>query len=141
MIEKFISALGIAQVGKKKVEKLGIKTFDDFINFNDDQSSAGREIIKWKLENDIDEVKKIYSYMNIKTVLTGGKKVCMTGTGHKGRKELIKDIESKGDIFIDGVTSETNILLTDDVNGTSSKLVKARKLGIEIKTYKEYFND
>ena len=66
-------------------------------------------------------------------------KICMTGTGPRGRKELIKDIESKGYIFVDSITKETNILLCEDKNSGSSKLEKAKKLGIKIIEYKEFF--
>ena len=53
--------------------------------------------------------------------------------------KLIEKIRAKGDSFIDRVTKETNILVCEDVNGGSTKLAKARKLGVKLFSYEEYF--
>jgi NAD-dependent DNA ligase len=72
-------------------------------------------------------------------VAAGKHTVCMTGSGPDKRDNLIDRIRAKGDSFIDRVTKETNILICEDVNGGSSKLEKARKLGVKLVSYDEYF--
>lgn len=39
-----------------------------------------------------------------------------------------------------GLDKSTSILITDDLNSSSSKMAKAKKLGVEIKTYEEILN-
>jgi len=141
-IDVFISALGIELVGKKAVKKLGIKTINDFILFKDDTLVIGQKIMEFNssasnrqlIQDLLDHIQIIDP--KIKT----GKNIAMTGTGPKGRKELIIDIENKGDSFSESITKDTDILLCEDPNSGSSKLQKASKLGIKIISYKEYFN-
>ena len=86
-------------------------------------------------------IKELLSYIEIQEEkkTTGNKLVCMTGKGHKGRKELIQDIESKGFVFSETINKDVEYLICEDINGTSSKLVKARKLGIKLISYEEFF--
>jgi len=67
------------------------------------------------------------------------KRVCMTGTGHKSRVELTKELEDMGYQVVNYVNSQTDILLCEDKSGDSVKLQNARKLGISIMTYNEIF--
>ena len=67
--------------------------------------------------------------------------VCMTGKGPKTRNELVKEIEAKNHRFISSVNKDTNILVCENTDGTSSKLQKARKLGIKLISYGEYFGE
>ena len=67
------------------------------------------------------------------------KKVCFTGKGPKKRDDLIDDITNKGDVYVDRVTKETQVLICEDINGGSSKLAKARKMGVELVSYTQYF--
>lgn len=142
-IINFLDRLGIEDVGKKSLKKLNIKTIQNFIDFNDPTYVIGQRIIEWKNnEDNIRLFNNLISILNTKEekINMNGKKVCMTGKGHKGRKELIKDIEEKGDEFVSSITKDTNILICEDVNGNSSKLEKARKLGIILINYQDYFS-
>lgn len=66
--------------------------------------------------------------------------VCCTGTcSQYPRKELKAILEGKGYTMIDTVTKETSLLLCEDPQGGSSKLVKARKQGIGIQSYDDFF--
>ena len=69
----------------------------------------------------------------------GIKLVSMTGRGPKGRKELIADIEAKGYSFSETINKELEYLICEDVNGSSNKLEKAKKLGIKLISYEEFF--
>lgn len=70
-----------------------------------------------------------------------GSIVVFTGTGPLSRKELSKIAEDKGYIVGDSITKETSILICEDINGNSSKLVKARKNGIKIISYKDFLDN
>jgi len=142
-IVEFIARLPIGSIGEKAVTKLGIETIDGFWNFNDTTYVIGRNIIDYRNENktSIENLLKVLNVTNIqqRSNMMNKEFVCMTGTGPLTRKELIKIIESKGYTFVDSVTKDTNILICEDVNGTSSKLVKARKNGIKLVSYEEFF--
>lgn len=139
--QDFITRLGIASVGKKSLKKLGINTMDEFYKFKDITYAVGRAIIEYRTSNE-NQIKSLLTIVDIvkEDTTTSKGKVAMTGKGHKGRKELIKDIEGKGYEFADSITSSTDILVCEDVNGGSSKLKKARKLGVKLMSYEDFFN-
>jgi NAD-dependent DNA ligase len=66
-------------------------------------------------------------------------KVAMTGSGPKGRKELIKDLEAMGYEYTESINKDCSFLLCEDPNSGSSKLVKASKIGIKLMKYSEFF--
>ena len=141
---QFIKNLGISLVGKKAVKKLGIKSITEFKNFNDPTYVIGQKIIEWKSDPvNMKMLEELLEVITVKMILEVSRtmKIAMTGKYKKGRKELIKDIEAKGHEFSSSVTKDTNILLCEDPNGTSSKLQKARKLGVALKSYSEYFTE
>lgn len=137
---ELISKLGIPLVQKKALKKLNINSIDDFKAFNDSSYIIGQNIINWReIPGNMELLDELELAINISESFSSLKgKVCMTGTGPKSRKELIKEIESRGYEFSDTVTSDTIILLSDDIQSTSSKAVKARKLGIKIMVYSDF---
>jgi len=68
----------------------------------------------------------------------------MTGSpkpyGFKTKDEFLNLIKSHGYVHT-GLDKNTNILITDDPNSSSSKMAKAKKLGIAIKTYDQILNE
>ena len=56
----------------------------------------------------------------------------------KNRNEFVKYMEDKGYTFHSSIKKDTNILITDNPNSNSSKIVKARKLGLEIKSFENF---
>ena len=68
-------------------------------------------------------------------------KVCMTGKGPGKRNDLIKMIEESGYEYSPSVTKDLAILICDDVNGKSTKLDNARKNGIKLVSYEDFFGD
>ena len=139
-VQQFIGRLSIGLVGVKAVKKLGILSLDDFWAFSDKSYVIGKNLICYRNENE-SEIKKLLKYLNISDLIEKQSigKICMTGTGPKGRKELTAEAEAKGYCVVDSVNKELNILICDDVNGSSSKIVKAKKLGIKVMTYGEFF--
>ena len=69
----------------------------------------------------------------------GAKHIAMTGSGPDKRDVLIGKIAANGDIFDDGVKKTTNILLLEDINSTSLKAIKAKKMGVQLMAYEDYF--
>lgn len=142
-VAQFINRLGIPFVGEKAVKKLGIQSIEDFIHFNDPEYVIGQKIIEWKkdksnlsLLDSLESVIKLQGEEN--EVESTGPKVCATGASEIKRKDLIELLEENGYQWIDSVGKETDILLTDDINSDSSKMKKARKLGIKLITYSEF---
>ncbi len=142
---ELISKMGIPLVQKKALRKLGIFTIRQFLDFDDDTYAIGRNIIEWKTEPaNMTLLNELMEVLDISDEKSGaGSKgiVCMTGAGPRGRKELAMEIEAKGYTFSDSITKETEILLAADPGSTSSKLQKARKLGIRILSYDDFFNE
>lgn len=141
-IVQFISRIGIEGLGEKGVINLGIKTRKEFLEFKDQKYVNGKSIIEFK-NNNKEFVDKMLEIVNPRDMeeLKMGEKVCMTGTDpwKKGRKVLTEELTAMGYEEVDGVTKTTNVLVCEDINGDSSKLVKARKLGIKIVSYEEFF--
>lgn len=138
---ELIDALSIPLVGIKALKKLNIKSYTDFIEFNDPEYAIGKSIINWKgYAPNLDLLNAIMDLVEIEEVndVQEAGIVVMTGTGPHPRKELQSMVEAKGYSLGKSVTKETTLLLTDNPDGSSSKCVKARKLGIEIKTYEEF---
>ncbi len=67
-----------------------------------------------------------------------GLSFCFTGAAEKPRKELQQLVESNGGVFADSVDSTLNYLVIADLNSTSSKAVKARKLNIKLITESQF---
>ncbi len=80
--------------------------------------------------------KPIVSENSIKYEMTGSPKAF----GFKTKEEFVNLIKQNGYIHT-GLDKSTNILITDDLNSSSSKMAKARKLGVEIKTYEQILNE
>jgi len=141
--QDFISKLGIPLVQKKSLKKLNINSLEDFLGFNDDTYAIGRNIIQWKSvpENRqlVDELVNVLQ-ISRKEDLQEAVEICMTGKGPMGRKELTNLLEDKGFLISSSVTQSTRLLLTDNPEGNSSKLQKARKQGTPIRSYEDFLN-
>ena len=71
-----------------------------------------------------------------------GKTFVITGSlnHYKNRDELMSVIESMDGKVSGSVSSKTDYLINNDINSSSSKNVKAKKLGIPIITEEEFIN-
>lgn len=140
----FISRLGIPLVQKKSLVKMGISSVREFLDFHDDTYVIGRNIIEWKRDEAnmklFNELLDVLSLADEAKRTTRGR-VCMTGKGPGKRSDLIKQIENMGYEFSPAVTRDLAILVCEDVNGRSSKLDNARKNGIRLMSYSEFFGD
>lgn len=143
-IIKFLSRLGIELIGEKAIKKLGIKSLQEFLDFNNSQYVMGQNLIKYR-EDHLKELVDLINILNVQDIkenlnkVESKMKICMTGKGPLERKELIRIIESQGNEFVSSVTKDTNILICEDPNSGTTKLQKALKLGIKLISYEEFF--
>jgi len=141
---ELISRLGIPLVQKKSLVKMGIYTIQGFLDFNDSTYVIGKNIIEWKSDESnlklLSELLEVLELTDEQQKDSSGK-VCMTGKGPGKRNDLIKIIEGMGYEYAPSVTKDLVILICDDVNGKSSKLDNARKNGIKLMSYEEFFGD
>lgn len=68
-------------------------------------------------------------------------KVCFTGAMVYERKKMFDIARKAGFEPIDSVTKDCGMLVMADINSTSNKAVKARKMGIKIMTDREFINN
>lgn len=142
---EFISRLGIPLIQKRSLEKLGVRSMDDFFNFDDPSYTIGRNLIEWK--KDPENKKNLEDLLRVIRITeeSGGeeikKTVCITGKGPRKRSDLEKELEKKGFSPVSRVTKETSLLLYNPEEEGSSKLEKARKYGIPVKSYDDFFSE
>ena len=156
-LESFICALGIPHVGKTLSHEL-TKYFCDYKSFKIaakdkwdftkiDKVAYEKATAIWNFDfTEADLVDAfMYSYeidepaaadnLSSTTVVITGKLLL-----HKNRDELIKRIIEHGGKVTGSVSKNTNILINNDVNSTSSKNISAQRLGIPIMTEEEFVN-
>ena len=156
-LENFICALGIPHVGKTLSKEL-TKYFNSYEDFRDAAKSkwdftqidgvayekasaiwnfdfAEADLVaEYMLGYDVDEPAAADNLTATTIVITGKL------TLHKNRDELVKRITDHGGKVTGSVSKNTNILINNDVNSTSSKNVSAQRLGIPIMTEEEFVN-
>lgn len=157
-LENFICALGIPHVGTTLSREL-VKYFTTYEEFRDaakakwdftqiDKVGYEKASAIWNFDfaeadrvaaymqgYDKDETAAIESTLDATTVVITGKLSL-----HKNRDELVKRITDHGGKVTGSVSKNTNILINNDVNSTSSKNVSAQRLGIPIMTEEEFVN-
>lgn len=139
---QFIARLGIPLVQEKALKKLGIASLVDFWNFCDITYVIGQNLIAWREEeHNAQLVRELAAALNIVDQSPEAQlpQVCLTGKGPATRAELEEELRSRGYEPVSTVTKETALLLCDDLEGSSSKLQKARQLGIPIQSYTDFF--
>ena len=90
-----------------------------------------------------EEIEDIKHYFIIEdAVVSSGKlnglSFCFTGAACKPRKELQMLVEENGGIVKSGVAKGLNYLVSDDKDSSSSKMVKAKSLGITLISSEEF---
>jgi DNA ligase (NAD+) len=141
---EFISRLGIPLVQKKSLVKMGINTVREFLDFNNATYVIGKNIIEWRSDDSnrrlVNELTEVLELTDIGPKDSKGK-ICMTGKGPGNRNDLIDILTNMGYEYSSAVTKDLSILICDDVNGNSSKLTGAKKNGIKLMSYEEFFKD
>jgi len=82
------------------------------------------------------ELNKTFEYkeVEVKSNDYNGLVVVFTGIRDKEMEQIITE---NGGKVLSGVSKNCNLVITKDVNSSSSKIVKAKSLGIEVISYNE----
>ena len=90
-----------------------------------------RDVSLYVLALDLETMKEENTSDKIPVILTGSPKEC----GYNTKADFLAQQSQ----FVETTKwTDCKILITDDLNSTSSKMQKAKKLGIEIKTYLDF---
>ena len=155
---RFLSALSIPMIGLSQGKALAnhfendifafAKAAEDGYNFTriDGFGEKLRDnIIDWFKKNR-DEFYILANIMTIEKPVSkptsnalDGKTFCTTGKLHtfKNRDELIASVENNGGTYLSGVSKKLNYLISNE-SGKSSKMKKARDLGVSVITEDEF---
>ena len=148
----FIAALGIESVSKETAKLLvdaGFKSINEIVSADHDTLAAIHRLgeIKAKrildgLNGRLDEIKRLAEVGVIPQVpkdknsddagALSGMSFCFSGSHSRPRKTLQALVEDNGGEIRSGVSKGLNYLVLADANSTSSKAVKARKLGTQV---------
>lgn len=139
---ELIDCLGIPSIRKKTLKQLGISSLDDFFDFADSSHAAGRKIIEWKRgPGNLEFLQELLNVLEIQEEnADDGRQgtICLSGKAPMPRRKLMEALEELGWSVADMVTKNTTKLISDDINGKSTKLKKAREFGIEILSYDDF---
>lgn len=149
-LTQFIAAIGIEGVSGAKSEKIisqGYNTIEKVMNLTKDQLEAIEGFAEKSAQSIVDSVKikkplineliKIGLNLKSETLNFGegpllGMKFCITGELSQPRSVIEKKIKMSGGLLVSSVSKNTNYLLTNEKESTSSKFLKAKELGIKI---------
>ena len=157
-LHQFIAALGIPLIGTTAAKELTkvFKTWEEFINAVDNKfafytlSNFGSEMHNSIIKFNYSEARLLAEhYISFKEIdkqelsvgedLTGKTFVITGKLNHfKNRDEIKSCIESLGGKVSGSVSKNTNYLINNDVNSTSSKNATAKSLGIPILSEKDF---
>ena len=145
----FLSALGISGGAYNKCEKVvlgGFDSIDKILNMKTEDlmqlegfaHKSSEEFVKSiqekkSLINTL--LKKGFDFKKVKTNSSEaleGKKFCITGTLSMKRSDLQKMIKQNGGQAVSSVSTNTDYLITNDTESSSSKFKKAQELSIPI---------
>jgi DNA ligase (NAD+) len=154
-LTQFISAIGVEGVSTAKAEKIiaqGYNTIEKILQLTPEKMIAiegfaeksSNEIVASirKKEPLIRELLSVGVKLKTEEINTGegplaGLKFCITGELSSPRGEFEKLIKKSGGVMVSSVSKNTSYLVTNETDGSSSKFVKARELGIPIVTEKK----
>ena len=151
----FLSALGISGGAYNKCEKIvhnGYNTLDkikhltpeklkEIESFAEKSSVEFYSSLKEKfslIDKLVDLGFKFEKKKEVQTPITG-KKICITGALSEKRSAVEGKIMEFGGIVVTSVSENTDYLLTNETESSSSKFVKAKKLKVPLITEAEFF--
>lgn len=146
---KFLALFDYKGFDEKKLKLIGKPldemynlTFDDLIKIDGFAEKTANLFLSF-MHDCKEEIEDIKHYFIIgDAVVSSGKlnglSFCFTGAACKPRKELQMLVEENGGIVKNGVAKGLNYLVSDDKNSGSSKMVKAKSLGITLISSEEF---
>jgi len=146
---RFLSSFNIPNIGRtisKKIlsevtlYELFEMSIDDMQQINGIGDERSYDLYEY-LHSEIEIISELYSILNIKdskNLKIKNQNICFTGKYELSRDKLSELAEANGYSVVGNVTQELNLLVTDDMNGRSSKITKAKSLNCKIITYNEF---
>jgi DNA ligase (NAD+) len=151
----FLSSLGITGGAYNKCEKVvnnGINTIEKILSVTKEQLINIESFADKSAEDFVESIKEktsiiksllIHNFefkesVSIKESSITGLKFCVTGTLSMKRSDLQKLIKVNGGIVVSSVNKNTNYVITNDTESSSSKFVKAKELNIKIISEDEF---
>lgn len=148
----FLKALNIPCLGKKTAQVLlkrftveqilnGLKSYE--LEGIEGIGPVTRQELSYWLSVKKEENIKLYELFTFdveKTSVSSKGTICFTGKSSYKRSEMEQIARDKGFEPIDSVTKDLSMLVVADINSTSSKTIKAKKLGVKIISEKEFFD-
>ena len=150
-LKQFMASLGISGGAYNKCEKVIDNGFDSIDKIQELTTEKLKEIESFAEKSSQEFIKSlnekkplINKLLNIgfkfKSNLTSsktesflsGKKVCITGALNEKRSIVEQKIKDAGGFVIGSVSKNTDYLLTNELESTSSKFKKAKSLNVEI---------
>ena len=126
----------------KPLDKMYNLTFDDLIKIDGFAEKTANLFLSF-MHDCKEEIEDIKHYFIIEDAAVSSGKLnglsfCFTGAACKPRKELQMLVEENGGIVKSGVSKGLNYLVSDDKDSSSSKMVKAKSLGITLISSSEF---
>jgi DNA ligase (NAD+) len=141
----FLSILGIPLVGRKALIKLGIYTINDFLAYSNESYVIGKNIIQWLAEphnrlllEDLLSVLELSDTAALAKQTLSEERVVFTGKGALPRKEYQNLAVAAGYSVESTLSSKTTLVVCEDTQGKSSKLIKAKERGVLVISYTEF---
>jgi DNA ligase (NAD+) len=149
-LAQFISAIGVEGVSLTKCEKIisqGYNTLEKILSLSLEQMLKIEGFAEKSSQTFLDSIHK--KSILIQDLLKLGIRVkadeinlgegplknlkfCITGELSMGRNDFEKLIKKNGGVMVTSVSKNTNYLITNETESSSSKFVKAKDLGISI---------
>jgi DNA ligase (NAD+) len=149
-LDAFLTAIGIPLIGKTMTKEL-VKVVDSYEDFREKVDSKfnfsklngfAESKTDAILKFDYTEADEVYKFLNISNEKSSndsngdlnGTIFVITGklSQFKNRAELQSKIESLGGKVTGSISKNTNYLINNDINSTSTKNTEAKKLGVPI---------
>ncbi len=152
--KQFLTALNIPELGGKASELLLEKfSLDDICEGRVSQAQMLQvngigEVMAEKICNGLAENREWIAELRKQFRLKKSEKtpaseskgtVCFTGKSSRTRSEMQKVAAEKGYTPVDSVSKDLTILVCADMNSTSSKMLKAQKLGVRVMSEEEFW--
>lgn len=118
----------------EKIKDLSVEKLESIEGFAEKSANEFFKSLssKFSLIEDLESAGFSFEETSVKESPISQKKICITGSLSRKRSDIERDIRENGGIVVGSVSKNTDLLLTNEENGSSSKFKKATALGINI---------
>lgn len=137
------TATDIVASGLDTVDRVLSASFDDFLKVPNVGPATARHVYDG-LQDKRSEILDLASVLDLRKPVGGplsGRSFCITGATSRPRKAVQKDILAAGGLVKESVVKGLSFLVTnEDASFGSSKMQKARKLGVSVVTESDLYS-